>query len=308
MRRPKGDAVDGVLLLDKPGGITSNLALLKARRLLNARKAGHTGTLDPLATGLLPLTFGEATKFSADLLDADKTYEARVRFGITTTTGDAEGELTAQCPVEFDQARLEALLPQFTGAITQVPPMYSALKRDGRPLYELARAGQEVERAPRHVRIERLQLGRFDGTEATITVACSKGTYVRVLAQDIGAALGYGAHLAALRRTQVGALAIEDSITLADLEVLDLPARRERLLPLDALLARLPRLELDAADAGRFAQGQRLALRATPAERVRVYTHEAKLLGVARIDEQGVLAPQRLLHRAAHQSLTEDLL
>ena len=298
MRRPKGDAVDGVLLLDKPGGITSNFALLKARRLLAARKAGHTGTLDPLATGLLPLIFGEATKFAADCLEADKSYQAVLRFGITTSTGDAEGEVIAEKPIAFDRARLEAVLANLTGEIRQVPPMHSALKRQGRPLYELARAGRNVDRAPRTVRIERLQLDAFDGIEAQVAVDCSKGTYVRVLAEDIGAALGCGAHLAALRRTRVGALALNDAVTLNDLEGLELPVRRAKLLPADTLLVSLPRVELDAGDADRFIQGQRLPLRIAACARVRVYA-STRLLGVASVDEDGVLAPQRLVQTAA---------
>ena len=300
MGRPKGDPVDGVLLLDKPAGLTSNAALGKARRLLGARKAGHTGTLDPLATGLLPLTFGEATKFSADLLDADKAYEARVQFGVTTATGDAEGEVTARRPVTFDRAQIEAALLRFTGQIEQVPPMHSALKRDGRPLYELAREGKVVERAPRQVRIDRLRLVAFDGTEAVLWVECSKGTYVRVLAEDLGTALGCGAHLSGLRRTRVGPLSLQDAIAMAGLEALDLPARRACLLPLDALLASLPRVELDEGDAGRFAHGQRLPLRIAAAPRVRVYARDAQLLGVASVDEHGVLAPQRLVQTVAH--------
>jgi tRNA pseudouridine55 synthase len=299
MGRPKGDPVDGVLLLDKPAGMTSSAALGRARHLLGARKGGHTGTLDPLATGLLPLTFGEATKFSADLLDADKAYEARVHFGVTTATGDAEGEITARSPVTLDRAQLEAVLLRFTGEIEQVPPMHSALKREGRPLYELARAGKTVERKPRRVRINRLQLLAFDGTEAVLSVDCSKGTYVRVLAEDIGAALGCGAHLSGLRRTRVGRLSINGAVSFEELEALDLPTRRARLLPLDALLAALPRVELNEADAGRFAHGQRLPLRMAPAPRVRVYVRDAQLLGVASIDEHGVLAPQRLVQPAA---------
>ena len=183
-RARRGDAVNGVLLLDKPSGITSNHALQKARRLLNAAKAGHTGTLDPLASGLLPLTFGEATKFSSDLLDADKQYRATVRFGTRTTTADAEGEVTDTRPVAFDRAALDAALSRFTGTLRQVPPMHSALKRDGRALYEYARQGVEVERAPREVTIHRLALQSFDGLDAVIDVECSKGTYVRVLAED----------------------------------------------------------------------------------------------------------------------------
>jgi tRNA pseudouridine55 synthase len=299
MGRPKGDPVDGVLLLDKPARMTSSAAVAKARWLLGARKAGHTGTLDPLAHGLLPLTFGEASKFAADLLDADKAYEARVHFGVTTSTGDLEGEITARCPAIFDRGQLEAMLPRFTGEIEQVPPMHSALKRQGRPLYELARAGEVVERKARQVRINRLQVREFDGNEALLSIDCSKGTYVRVLAEDLGAAMGCGAHLSGLKRTCVGLLSIDGAVSLAELEALDLPARRARLLPLDALLASLPSVELGEQDAGRFAHGQRLALRIAPAPRVRVYARDARLLGVASIDEHGVLAPQRLIQAAA---------
>jgi len=299
MGRPKGDPVDGVLLLDKPAGITSNAALGRARRLLGARKAGHTGTLDPLATGLLPLTFGEATKFSSDLLDADKAYEARLRFGVTTRTGDAEGEVIARQTVDFDRAALEAVLSQFRGSIEQVPPMYSALKRDGRPLYQLARRGEVVERKPRPVQIGRLELLALDGDEAVLAVDCSKGTYVRVLAEDVGTRLGCGAHLSGLRRTRVGALSLEQAVTLDELETLDPAARRARLLPTDALLTGLPSVELGDSDAGRFAHGQRLPLALQPAPRVRVYGSDARLLGLASVDERGVLAPQRLIAAAA---------
>jgi tRNA pseudouridine55 synthase len=295
MGRPKGDPVDGVLLLDKPLGVTSSAAVGRARRLLDARKAGHTGTLDPLATGLLPVTFGEATKFCADLLDADKGYEARLRFGVTTSTGDAEGEVVGRRTVAFGRTELETVLSRFTGAILQVPPMHSALKCGGRPLYALARKGEVVDRKPRPVRIERLQLLALEGDEAVLSVECSKGTYVRVLAQDIGADVGCGAYLAGLRRTRVGPLSLQAAVTLVELESLDLPARRARLLPLDALLDGLPRVELDEADAGRFAHGQRLPLALHPASRVRVYGGGARLLGLASVDERGVLSPQRLV-------------
>lgn len=300
MGRPKGDPVDGVLLLAKPPRMTSSAAVAKARWLLAARKAGHTGTLDPLAEGLLPLTFGEAAKFAADLLDADKAYEARVRFGATTSTGDLEGEVTGRRPVTFDRGQLEAVLPRFTGEIEQVPPMHSALKRQGRPLYELARAGETVERQPRRVRIDRLHLLDFDGTEAVLAVDCSKGTYVRVLAEDLGSAMGCGACLAALKRTRVGPLSIDGALTLAELEALDLPARRARLLPLDALLASLPGVELGEQEAGRFCHGQRLPLALAPAQRVRVYARGARLLGVASVNDDGVLAPQRLIRAAGY--------
>jgi tRNA pseudouridine55 synthase len=295
MGRPKGDPVDGVLLLDKPLGVTSSAAVGRARRLLDARKAGHTGTLDPLATGLLPVTFGEATKFCADLLDADKGYEARLRFGVTTSTGDAEGEVVGRRTMAFGRAELVTVLSRFTGPMLQVPPMHSALKSGGRPLYALARKGEVVDRKPRPVRIERLQLLALEGDEAVLSVECSKGTYVRVLAQDIGADVGCGAYLAGLRRTRVGPLSLQAAVTPAELESLDLSARRARLLPLDALLDGLPRIELDEADAGRFAHGQRLPLAMHPASRVRVYNRGARLLGLASVDERGVLSPQRLV-------------
>lgn len=295
--RRKGDAVDGVLLLDKPGGITSNIALQKARRLLNAAKAGHTGTLDPIATGLLPLAFGEATKFSADLLEADKEYEATLALGVRTTTADAEGEVVETRPVAVTRAQLEAVLAGFTGTIEQTPPMHSALKRDGRPLYDYARRGIEIERAPRSVRIERLVLLAFDGAAARVVVECSKGTYVRTLAEDIGAALGCGAHLAALRRTRVGDLTLERAVTLAVLEVMPAAVRREWLLPVDALLRDLPRIDLGDRQAALFAHGGQLDVGVLPEGpgRRRVYGPDERLLGLADLDERGVLNPRRLI-------------
>ena len=209
-----------MLLLDKPGGMTSNAALQKARRLLNAAKAGHTGTLDPMATGLLPLTFGEATKFSADLLNADKSYRATIKLGVTTTTGDADGTVVATREVDVSDEELQMTLSRFVGTIEQVPPMHSALKHDGQPLYKLARAGNEVERAPRQISVHRLTLVERREDELVVDVDCSKGTYVRVLAEDIGRALGCGAHLSALRRTRAGRLSVDDAVTLATLEAL----------------------------------------------------------------------------------------
>lgn len=296
MGKPRGERVDGVLLLDKPGSMTSNLALQKARRLLNAVKAGHTGTLDPMATGLLPLTFGEATKFSADLLDADKAYRATLRLGVTTTTGDVEGEVTARAAVEATDEAVDVALSRFVGTIEQVPPMHSALKREGRPLYELARAGIEVERAPRQVVIHALRRVERTGDSLTLDVDCSKGTYVRVLAEDIGRLLKCGAHLIALRRTRVGPLSLDDAVTLATLEAMSPADRRACLRPVDALLDSLPRVELDEGLAGRFRQGQRLALDAQPkGARVRVYAPDEELLGTANVTEWGVVAPERLI-------------
>ncbi|HXY04923.1 MAG TPA: tRNA pseudouridine(55) synthase TruB [Burkholderiaceae bacterium] len=301
MRRTGADLVDGVLVLDKPVGLSSNLALQKARRLLQARKAGHTGTLDPLASGLLPLTFGEATKFSADLLEADKEYEAQLELGLVTSTGDAEGEVLARRAVDVTRARLEEVLARFVGESQQVPPMHSALKRNGRPLYELARAGGEVARTPRPIVVARLTLASWDERRPVLSVACSKGTYVRVLAQDIGEALGCGAHLAALRRTRVGPLLLAQATTLTQLEGQALAERRARLLPIDALLASLPRVVLDTQAAARLGHGQSVrwldpGVREAP--RVRVYDARGRLLGVARCRD-GWLTATRLVATAA---------
>ncbi|MGE8475326.1 MAG: tRNA pseudouridine(55) synthase TruB [Paraburkholderia hospita] len=302
-QRPKVPrrALDGVLLLDKPVGLSSNDALIRAKRLYLAKKAGHTGTLDPLASGLLPLCFGEATKFSQDLLEADKTYEATMRLGIRTTTGDAEGEAIETRDVMCTEAAVEQALARFRGDIVQVPPMYSALKRDGKPLYEYARAGQTVEREGRQVRIHALELLACALPDVTFRVTCSKGTYVRTLAEDIGEALGCGAHLVMLRRTGVGALTLADSVTLDALSDA-LPDQRDAWIqPVDALLSTFPSVQLDAEATRRFLHGQRLRLAdlavdesVLHAARARVYTSEGKLLGVARVGE-GVLAPERLI-------------
>ncbi|CAG9164148.1 tRNA pseudouridine(55) synthase TruB [Cupriavidus pampae] len=305
-RLPRRD-VHGVLLLDKPLGLSSNDALVRAKRLLRANKAGHTGTLDPLATGLLPLCFGEATKFSQDLLEADKTYEAVVRLGRTTTTGDAEGEVVIEREVRVDRAALDAAVARFTGVIEQVPPMYSALKRDGKPLYEYARAGETVERAARTVTIHALGVlaVALDDAAApafTMRVTCSKGTYIRTLAEDIGEALGCGAHLTALRRTAVGDLTLDGAVTLEQIDAVADDARPALLAPVDALLQRCAPVMLDEAAMGRFLQGQRIARRDLPAEAelveealVRVYGGQpARLLGVARMRE-GALRPERLV-------------
>lgn len=306
-------ALDGVLLLDKGIGLSSNDALIRAKRLFLAQKAGHTGTLDPLASGLLPLCFGEATKFSQDLLEADKTYEATMRLGIRTSTGDAEGEVLEARPVEVGVPEIEAALVRFRGPISQVPPMYSALKRDGKPLYEYARAGQVVERAARDVTIHALELLGAELPDVTFRVTCSKGTYVRTLAEDIGETLGCGAHLVALRRTGVGALTLDHAVTLEALEHMEAAARDGCLQPVDALLSTFPSVTLGPVETKRFLQGQRLRLTDLPPEqgaqlaersevadpRVRVYREEdGVLLGVARA-ENGVLAPERLIATAA---------
>jgi len=301
------DLVDGVLLLDKPVGLSSNDALIRAKRVLNAKKAGHTGTLDPFATGLLPLCFGEATKFSQDLLEADKTYEATVHLGIVTNTGDTEGEAIETVPAEvvdaITEAQIEAALARFRGPILQVPPMYSALKRDGKAYYEYAREGITLEREARPVTIHALEFLSYEAPFLKMRVTCSKGTYVRVLGEDIGAALGCGAHLNALRRTQVGPLTIDGMITMEALQAHGEPL--SLLAPVDALLSSFPALELTPELAVRFLQGQRLALGkeaavAVPAGlgRVRVYS-EGKLLGTAQLQEYAILAPERLIAKPA---------
>lgn len=292
-------ALDGVLMLDKPAGWSSNDALSKVKGLLAARKAGHTGTLDPFATGLLPICFGEATKFSADLLEADKGYEATARLGVTTTTGDIEGEVVAVNAVNVSREQLDAVVTQFCGSIEQVPPMYSALKHGGRPLYEYARAGQEVVRLARQVRIEALQTLSLEGDTWCFRVRCSKGTYIRTLAEDIGLALGCGAHLLGLRRTQVAQWSVTQASTLDSLQAMTLEQRQQACLPVDALLQTLPALHLSDADAVRFCHGQRLKLSPLPSgapARLRVYqASDARLLGTAQCDETGRLQPERLI-------------
>src|ERR1700761_4134832 len=253
-------ALDGVLLLDKPIGLSSNDALIRVKRLYLAKKAGHTGTLDPPATGWLPLCFGEATKFSQDLLEADKTYEATMRLGIRTATGDAEGEAIETREVTCDEPAVLAAMARFRGEIVQVPPMYSALKRDGKPLYEYARAGQVVEREGRQVTIHALEMLACALPDVTFRVTCSKGTYVRTLAEDIGEALGCGAHLVALRRTGVGALTLEHAVTLDALSDAEPQQRDAWLQPVDALLTSFPPVQLDAEATRRFLHGQRLRL------------------------------------------------
>jgi tRNA pseudouridine55 synthase len=292
--------IDGVLLLDKPLGLSSNDALVRAKRLFNAKKAGHTGTLDPLATGLLPLCFGEATKFSQDLLEADKTYESTLKLGERTATGDAEGEVVASRPVECEARAVAEVLARFRGEILQVPPMYSALKRDGKPLYEYARAGQTLEREARPVTIHSLELIGCTLPFVTIRVTCSKGTYVRTLGEDIGEALGCGAHLTMLRRTGVGTLTLDHAVTLEQLDAVEPDGRAALLAPVDALLGSFEAITLDEEQARRFLHGQRLRIADRGTEeraRVRIYSPDARLLGTAQL-EDGVLAPERLIASA----------
>ena len=292
--------VHGVLLIDKPSGITSTAALARARRALQAEKGGHTGTLDPLASGLLPLCFGEATKFAADLLDADKTYAATILLGIDTDTGDAEGRAIRTRTVAVDRTDVDRAVERFRGPIEQVPPMYSALKRDGRPLYEYARQGITVERAARAVTIHVIEVVAFEAPSLSLIVHCSKGTYIRTLAEDLGEALGCGGHLVALRRLGVGEHTLAGAMPLATFESMTPDARAGCLLPIDRLIATLPRIDLDEALASRFVEGQRLAWADTTLQgRVRVYRAagdgNATLLGTGLVGYDDRLAPVRLV-------------
>jgi tRNA pseudouridine55 synthase len=296
-RRP----IDGVLLLDKPVGLSSNAALQRAKRIYRAEKAGHTGTLDPLASGLLPLCFGEATKFAQLLLDAPKRYTATVRFGVSTQTGDAEGAIRATHPVAFGLDELEPLLLRFTGRIAQVPPAYSALKYQGRAYYEYARAGEAIPRVARDVEIHALRLVQWDAPDAVLDVACSKGTYIRVLAEDLGDALGCGAHLAALRRTATGGYSVADAVSLAELETMADADCLRRLQPVESLVADLAILAVDAADTLRFRQGQALAVPGC-ADGVHAVFGGDRFLGVASIAD-GVAQPRRVV---AQRSLVVD--
>jgi len=296
-------AVHGVLLLDKPLGLSSNDALQKAKRLFRAEKAGHTGTLDPLATGLLPLCFGAATKFSQVSLDADKAYRATLKLGTTTITADAEGEVLLEREVAVTRETIEAACARFTGPIDQVPPMHSALKRDGRALYEYARAGITVEREARRVTIHAIDLIEWQHERLVIDVRCSKGTYIRTLAEDIGEALGCGAHLSALRRTGAGALTLDGAYTLEQLADMDEPQRDAALQDADALLADWPVVRLQDEDAGRFLSGVRRRLPLADASQVRVYGPQPRaFLGSGHITA-GELISTRLLSPIEVQGL-----
>jgi tRNA pseudouridine55 synthase len=282
--------IDGALLLDKPVGMSSNAALQEARRIYRAKKAGHAGTLDPLASGLLLVLFGEATKFAGPLLDADKEYLATLKLGERTATGDAEGPVLQSRKVSFSQQDLRAVLERFRGGIEQVPPMHSALKHQGTPLYRLARRGQEVERAPRRVRIAELELLGLEGESLDLRVVCSKGTYIRVLAEDIGEALGCGAHLSALRRTASGRFRVEQATTLEALRGSELPAR---LVPLPLLVAGLPRAEVGAADEARLRQGQALKISGLQPGLCAVVRPDGAVIGLGAADADS-LKPLRL--------------
>jgi len=289
--------VDGVLLLDKPVGLTSNAALQIAKRLLNACKAGHTGSLDPIATGLMLLTFGEATKLSQFLLDADKRYSAVFRLGQSTTTYDSEGEVVQTRPVTVNRRDVEQALKRFEGEIEQVPPMYSAIKQAGQALYKLARAGIEVERAPRRVVVREFRLLALDGGRLEVAIACSKGTYIRSLAQDLGEVLGCGAHVEQLRRLAVGAVGVERAVTLAGIEALDSHEARAALLqPADAMLTDMPAVNLTSLAVHYLSQGQAVTARHDVASGwVRLYAPGERFLGLGEVLDDGRVTPRRLM-------------
>lgn len=300
-RRDNKLAVDGVLLLNKPAGISSQQAVARVRFLYSAAKAGHTGTLDPMADGLLPVCFGEATKFTHMLLDADKTYRARIRLGVATSTGDAEGEVLRTAVPVTDAARVAAALDHFRGEILQKPPMYSALHHQGVRLYEYARQGVEIEREPRRIFISSLDLIEIQSNTLLLDVRCSKGTYIRVLAEDIGAALGCGASLAALTRTGVGDLELADVRvrTVDQIEDLDDVARTAYLLPVDLLVSRLPASHIDADGMARLLSGQKITSAGQSAAGLaRVYGPGAVFLGVVDVAPDGWITPKRLVSQA----------
>lgn len=298
IKRQKRD-ISGVVLLDKPLGLSSNQAMQRVKHLYQAEKAGHTGSLDLLATGLLPICLGEATKFANFLLDADKSYLATVKLGITTTSADAEGEVIAQKPVNVTLQQVESVLHQFIGDIEQTPPIYSALKVDGKPLYAYARAGQEVEIKSRYVSIHQIHLEHFEADELVFTVICSKGTYIRTLAQDIGAKLGCGAHLKGLRRLTSGTFDLKDALPLEVLSELSLEELDAKLLPIDIKIQHLPKLTLNAEQTDIIQHGQAIKPNQEIIfnEFIRLYDMSGEFIGLAQKQADGKLHPKRLLRQ-----------
>jgi tRNA pseudouridine55 synthase len=303
--RKVATAIDGVLLLDKPSGLTSNAALQRVKRLLGAAKAGHVGTLDPLASGLLPICLGEATKFSGQMLAADKTYDADVLLGATSTTGDIEGDITGRHAVAASLPEIEAASEKFRGDILQVPPMYSALKRAGKPLYAYARAGETVVREPRPVTIHSLAITACALPHIHLSVRCSKGTYIRVLAEDIGAALGCGGLLAGLRRTGVGAYEVSQATSLEVLEGMAPQERLSRLLPPDSLVSHVPILALDDVACRMLVTGRRAAMPDTLAGIFRLYDASGAFLGIGEVGA-GELVAVRLMATHAGREIAAD--
>lgn len=295
--KKKGRRVDGVLLLDKPLGITSNAALQIVKRLYCAQKAGHTGSLDPLATGLLPICFGEATKYSQFLLDADKRYEVTAKLGVITDSGDADGKVIEEREVEsITPEQFAAILSTFHGEIEQVPSMFSALKFQGKPLYELARQGISIERKSRKIQIYEAQCTELTPTTFSLQVYCSKGTYIRSLVEDIGLALGCGAHVIKLRRTGAGPFVAPEMHTLESLQQLDAENLDKLLLPVDALLASLPILTLSESAAAMIQQGKKVEVKnARQTEQTCLYNSEGIFIGVGAVDERGMISARRLI-------------
>jgi len=289
--------LNGILLIDKPHGMTSNQVLQKAKRILQACKAGHTGSLDPIATGLLPLCFGEATKVSQFMLDADKQYWVRIKLGESTTTYDIEGEVVSAGAVNVDRRQIEKALESFTGTISQLPPMYSAVKQGGQALYKLAREGKEVERSPREVTVYRIDLLDFDGEYLELEILCSKGTYVRTIAHDLGQMLGCGAHVVELRRLGVGDFRIDEAVALEDVEELQSPEEVEQLLyPVDEALLGLPDVTLTSLATHYLLQGQPVTARhGQEPGLVRLYNEENAFLGMGEVLDDGRVAPKRLM-------------
>ncbi|MFW5431155.1 MAG: tRNA pseudouridine(55) synthase TruB [Methylophilaceae bacterium] len=291
--------VNGVLLLDKPIGFSSNQALQKIKWLYQAAKAGHTGTLDPLATGLLPICLGEATKFAQYLTDADKTYVATVKLGMTTTTGDAEGETITTKDVDVSAVQFEEACQQFLGEIKQVPPMYSALKHEGKALYEYARAGIEVERKARAVTIKEIAVDALSDDVAQVTVTCTKGTYIRTLAEDIGAVLSCGAHLIGLRRTTTAGYVLAQSITVEALEAMAAESRDALLLPVDSAISTMPKVTLDTDATYYLMQGQPVWVAGKiPNSELRLYDESNGFLGLGYLQDDGKIAPKRLIKKS----------
>ena len=292
--------VNGVLLLDKPLGFSSNQALQKVKWLYSAAKAGHTGTLDPLATGLLPICLGEATKFAQYVTDADKTYFATIKLGATTTTGDAEGEVLTTAPVKVTFAQFQTVCQEFIGEISQVPPMYSALKYEGKALYEYARAGVDIERKARLITIKNIEVNALEGDIAQITVTCSKGTYIRTLAEDIGTMLGCGAHLIGLRRTETAGYLLSQAVTIEQLETMLIEAREDLLLPVDSAIENLPKVILNSDAAFYIMQGQAVwQAGKVPNGNLRLYDEQNHFLGLGGLQDDGKIAPKRLMQKIA---------
>ncbi|MEY3879169.1 MAG: tRNA pseudouridine synthase [Pseudomonadota bacterium] len=287
--------IDGVFLLDKPLGFSSNQALKKIQWLFNAKKAGHTGTLDPMATGLLPICLGEATKFSHRLLDAHKSYIATIQLGITTSTGDQEGEVISEKEVVLNEAQLKDTLKKFIGDTTQIPPMYSALKFEGKPLYEYAREGIEIERKSRQIKIFDIKLINIEKSIITIEVLCSKGTYIRTLAEDIGQTMACGAHLKGLERTQTGNFQLSEALSIEALEAMPMASREKALMPIDVLLEELSSIKLNMAELDAIKKGQSIDFNSKNDKEVRLYSPSGQFVGVGQPDLKGRLFPKRLI-------------